>query len=399
MPKSQINVALVGARFAGSFHMEAYRRVHGVRVEVLGVASKDPARARAFAERQGIPKAYAALDELFADPDIDVVDLCVPNLLHKPLIIRAVQAGKDVICEKPLTGYYGPPDAGEGDLIGRRIKNQAMLDAVMGEVAELEKVLTQTGKRLFYGENWVYAPPIQKARRLLSAAEGTIMRMTGEESHSGSHASYSYQWRTAGGGALLGKGCHPLGAALYLKQDEGLRKFGRPIRPVSVSAEVAQLTHMKEFEKEKRHYMRTGWQDVEDWGSMLVTFQDGSVAQITASDTVLGGVHNHLDVYASNARIHCNINPVDAIVAYAPEPGIFKDEYIVEKIETNGGWTFPSPDEDWITGYYHELQDFIECAADPDRQPLSGWQVARDCVAVIYAAYVSAEEGSRVKVP
>ena len=399
MSKSQINVALVGTRFAGSFHLEAYARVHGVSVNVAGVASKDPARAQAFAREHDLPKAYANLDDLFADKSIDVVDLCVPNLLHKPLIIRAAESGKDAICEKPLTGFYGPPDAKETDMIGKSTLKQAMLDAVMQEVAELEKVLRRTGQRLFYGENWVYAPPIQKARRLLTAAEGTIMRISGEESHSGSHASYSYQWRTAGGGALLGKGCHPLGGALYLKQDEGMRKQGKPIRPVWVSAEVAQLTHMQEFEKEKKHYLRTGWQDVEDWGSMLITFDDGSIAQITSSDTVLGGVHNHLDVYASNARIHCNINPVDAVMAYAPEAGIFKDEYIVEKIETNGGWTFPSPDEDWITGYYHELQDFMECAAEPGRQALSGWQLARDCVAVIYAAYVSAEEGRRVAIP
>ncbi|HCA48708.1 MAG TPA: oxidoreductase, partial [Armatimonadetes bacterium] len=52
----------------------------------------------------------------------------------------------------------------------------------------------------------------------------------------------------------------------------------------------------------------------------------------------------------------------------------------------------------WASGYPHEIQDFAECVAE-GREPLSGWTLARDVVAVIYAAYVSAEEGRRVEVP
>ena len=399
MKKDTVTVGLVGAGFAASFHMQSYAQVHGINVRIKGTTSDKDKDVGEFVRKFGLEKVYQDIDEVVSDPEIDVIDLCVPNHLHKPFIIKAAEAGKDVICEKPLTGYYGPKDAKPGDLVGKSTPKRQMLDAVMGEVDEVRSVLKKTGKRLMYGENWVYAPPIQKGRRLMERSGGTIMRIVGEESHSGSHATYSYEWRTSGGGSLLGKGCHPLGAALYLKQDEGMRKFGKPILPTHVSAEVAQLTHMAEFEKEKKHYMRTGWKDVEDWGTMALTFDDGSVAQITSSDIVLGGVHNHLDIYASNARIHCNINPVDGIVAYAPEAGLFDGEYIVEKIETNGGWTFPSPDEDWITGYYHEMQDFMETVADAERQPLSGWQLARDCAAVIYAAYVSAEEGRRVEIP
>ena len=76
--------------------------------------------------------------------------------------------------------------------------------------------------------------------------------------------------------------------------------------------------------------------------------------------------------------------------------GIGKD--LAEKISTRAGWNFASPDEHWASGYQHEMQDFCECIAQ-DREPLSGWTLARDVVAVIYAAYVSAEEGRRVEVP
>jgi predicted dehydrogenase len=95
--------------------------------------------------------------------------------------------------------------------------------------------------------------------------------------------------------------------------------------------------------------------------------------------------------------VTANVNPNTACVAYAPEAAIFGDEYITEKIETKAGWTFPSPDEDWVTGYPQELQDFVEAVAN-DREPLSGAQLARDVVAVVFAGYQSAAEGRRVLV-
>jgi predicted dehydrogenase len=100
-------------------------------------------------------------------------------------------------------------------------------------------------------------------------------------------------------------------------------------------------------------------------------------------------------VYGAKAVVFANINPNDAVQAYAPETSVFGDEYIVEKIETKAGWTFPQPNEDWSNGYFAEIQDFMESIAF-SREPLSGAQLARDVTAVIYGAYVSAAEGRRV---
>jgi predicted dehydrogenase len=142
-------------------------------------------------------------------------------------------------------------------------------------------------------------------------------------------------------------------------------------------------------------YIQTGWVDVEDWGTMVVHFDDGSVAQITAADTVLGGIKNYLIVYGANAVVQANINPNTAAVAYAPAREIFGDEYISEKIETKAGWSFPAPDEDFMTGYPQEIEDFVHAVQDC-REPLSGGPLARDVVATVYAAYLSAAEGRRV---
>jgi len=377
---------MVGAGFVARVHAEAYRQVHGVEVEFSWVAAARPERAAAFAAEFGARRTAVDARTIFSDPAVDVVDLCVPTHLHAPLAVEAARAGKHVIVEKPLTGFFGPPATPRAEM---RRQALAAADGVLGACRD-------AGVRLCYAENWVYAPPIQKARRLLAASGGPILRLVGEESHSGTHAPINKRWETGGGGSLIGKGCHPLGAALYLKADEGRRLRGAPIRPVSVLAEVAQLADTPAFRASAPRYLNTvEGADVEDWGSMLIVFDDGTVAQISASDAVLGGIRNQLAVYGAKAVVFCNINPNDAVQAYAPDPGIFAGEYITEKIETKAGWTSPQPDEDWMTGYPQEMQDFVESVA-LGREPLSSGALARDVIAVIYAAYLSAAEGRRV---
>jgi predicted dehydrogenase len=385
--RARVRVGVVGAGFVARIHAESYRHVRGIDVELRWVTARRPERARAFAEEFGVARVADDARGILDDPEVDLVDLCVPNAVHASLGLEVARAGKHVVVEKPLTGYFGDPATPRAE----------MLAAALASADELIAACRAAGVRLCYAENWVYAPPIQKARRLLAAGGGPILRMVGEESHSGTHAPANKRWVTAGGGSLLGKGCHPLGGILYLKADEGVRLRGRPVRPVSVLAEVAQLAETETFRGAAPRYLNTvTGADVEDWGSMLVRFDDGTVAQVSAADVVLGGIRNQLAIYAAKAVILCNINPNDSVQAYAPDGTVFGDEYITEKIETKAGWTFPQPDEDWMTGYPAELQDFVESVA-VGREPLSGGPLARDVLAVIYGAYLSAAEGRRIE--
>jgi predicted dehydrogenase len=72
------------------------------RVEVVAVASRDPERARAYADEHGIPRAHGDYESLLADPDVEAVYISLPNSLHCEWSIRALEAGKHVLCEKPL---------------------------------------------------------------------------------------------------------------------------------------------------------------------------------------------------------------------------------------------------------------------------------------------------------
>lgn len=386
-----VRVGIVGARFAARFHWDGYRRVYGVPVQVVGVTSTSAESREVFARERGV-KAFASFEELCEA--CDVIDLCTPGSTHEPLAVQALQRGRHVIVEKPFTGYYGP---GTEDFRGNVFPKEIMLREALASADRILAAAREAGKHVCYAENWVYAPAVEKEREILAKTGGQILWIIGDESHSGSHSPYYGIWKFSGGGSLVGKGCHPLTAVLHLKRVEGETRDGKPIRPATVSARTHEITRLKNY----RHagFLRTTYDDVEDYGQMHITFEDGTVADIFSSELVLGGVHNWLEVFANNHRTRCNLNPVNALETYNPKEEFLKDVYVTEKIGTKQGWSHPAADEDWQHGYPREFQDFMESIAN-DREPLSGADLARDTVAVLYSAYLSAErKGTEVKIP
>lgn len=388
--KKKVRIGLVGAGFVSHIHINAFRQVIGIPVEVAGIYTRS--RGEEFAQKYGIPRVYESYQQMLEDPDIDMVDICVPNIVHREVCIQAAEAGKHIICEKPLTGAFGENITNQeaGDFSRLDLYKEAMknADAILA-AAQRNKV------KVCYAEDFIYAPVVVKTKRLLKQSGGSILEIRSEESHSGSHAAYSRHWDLAGGGSLLRLGSHPLGLAIHLKHFEGKLKYGKPMNIKSVIADVATLTHTQAFKNSGKAWMVDKWDDVEDWATVVLTFEDGTKALINSNDTTLGGIVNTLDVYTTNSVIKCDMAANDAIKAYAPANEIFGDEYISEKIETKAGWTFPSPDEDWMRGYPQEMQDFVE-AVYFGREPISDGELGRQVVQATYAAYLSAEQGKRI---
>lgn len=388
---TKLGVGIVGAGFIAEVHARAFGDLASQDVTLAGVVSRTEAKAREFASRFGIQQVYATCEDLVSSPDVDIVDLCVPNALHHPFALQAARAGKHVICEKPLTGYFGE---GEAEPVGRTSK-AGMFAGALRKADEMLSAARRNGVKLMYAENWVYAPALQKARSLIAASKGTIMELRGGEAHSGSHTAYAKTWRQSGGGALLRLGAHPIGAAIHLKRYEGMIRNGQPITVESVMADVGDLTRIESFEQEPRRWLVDGWQDVENWSAMILTFSDGSRGILMASDIALGGIESWLQVLLSNGRIHCNLSRSNTCEIYAPEASVWGDAYLAEKLETKAGWNLASVDEHWLLGYPQEVRDFVE-AVQGDRPPLSDGELGRAVVEAIYAGYLSAERGERV---
>ncbi|MGH7354826.1 MAG: Gfo/Idh/MocA family protein [Candidatus Rokuibacteriota bacterium] len=380
-----LRVGIVGARFAAELHAVNYRPLRPARAELTAVCARTESDARAFAERHAIARVFTDYAKLVESPDVDVVDVCTTTDTHHEIACAAARAGKHVIVEKPLTGWFSEADE----------PRERMLEGALRHADLVLEAVAKAGVTLCYAEDFVYAPPVTKLKRLAAAGDGTILELRAEESHSGSHAAYARRWQTAGGGSLLRMGSHPIGAVLHLKHWEGTRRGGRPIRARSVLADVAQLTKLPAL-GERRRFMSTAQVDVEDWAVAIVTFDDGTKATIHSNDTTLGGVRNVISAYLTNGVIQANINPNTAVMAYAPDATVWGDEYVTEKVETKAGWQFPSPEEDWMRGYPQELEDFVDAIRE-GREPVSGAALARDVVEVIYAGYLSAATGRRVE--
>jgi len=390
----KVKIGLVGKGFAARLHLDSIAGLRGLKADVVAFASRNPNRD-GFAKAYGIADCYDDYRRLLERSDIDIIDLCIPTDLHEQFCIEAAQAGKHIICEKPLTGYFGK-DRPEGQ-VGFSVSKASMLRETMKACKRVASEVERNKIKFMYAENWVYAPPFVKLKHLVRASRGTILDIRSEMSHSGSQAPYSRQWKTSGGGSLMRLGAHPVGAVLHLKHYEGLLKNSKPIRAKSVTAEVGYHSKIESFRGESKKYLVSEWEDVEDWGMMVITFEDGAHATVFSSDGVLGGVRNTIEVYLSNSVVHVNINPNNAVEIYAPDAHIFGDEYIAERLETKAGWNFPSPDDNWMRGYAQEMEDFID-AVRLNRDPASGIELAMDTVEVIYAAYTAAEEGRRVTI-
>jgi predicted dehydrogenase len=387
-----IRVGLIGAGFVAKIHASAYAELGRPEAKVTAVAASTLHSAQGFAQARGIPDAYDDYRRLLDRDDINAVDICTPNRWHEAMVVDAVQAGKHVICEKPLTGYFGGP--GASDPVGDTPK-ALMLAQALRSADRMVDAIASAGVKFVYAENWVYCPAIRRAVELACAAGGTVLHIRAEESHSGSHAGYAKHWERAGGGSLMRLAPHPIGAALYLKRQEGLWRCGKPIRAATVTAEVGHLTRIEPFLAEERRWLVDDWQDVESWSALIVTFEDGTRATIQATDVSLGGIETPFEILMSNGRIRCDVSHSGMLKAFAPDAGVWGDVYLMEKVDHKGGWSYPSVDEHWMLGYPQEIKDFCLSVVE-DRAPLSTVELGREVVQVIYAAYQSAEEGRRV---
>src|SRR5216684_2560288 len=118
MTGRQVNIAIVGTGFIAETRARAYAGVTGYEPRLVAVVSRSLEHAEAYGQTHGIADTYVDYARVLERSDVDVVDLCVPNYLHRPMAEAAAEAGKHVICSKPLTAFDGSTLAADTEPAG-----------------------------------------------------------------------------------------------------------------------------------------------------------------------------------------------------------------------------------------------------------------------------------------
>lgn len=387
----RVTIGMSGAGRATELHIMALKRFSGVPVRLKTVVARRKEQLEKVQRIYGFEQISYSFDDLINDPEIDVIDICTPPYAHEEMIEKAMLAGKHVICEKPLTGYFGTP--GDEEPIGDKVSKRVMYLKMLEQIRQLRTIIKKTGKKFMYAENFVYAPAIRKTAEIVRAKKSRILFMKGEESLKGSSSPVAGEWSKTGGGTMIRTGAHPLSAILWLKQQEAQAR-GVEIKVKSVLGVMDRITPQLD-EYEHRHIAARP-NDVEDFGTIILDFTDGTKAVVIATDTLLGGSKNYVELYCNDAAINCNLTMSNLMSTYFLDEDNLDNVYISEMLPSKTGWNNPFLEDEIIRGYTDEMRDFMECVYY-DREPLSGFTLAYDTIKIIYAAYMSAELGNKVE--
>jgi predicted dehydrogenase len=332
------SITMLGTGLIGEFYAMTLHGQRG-RDRVNVVYSRSEERGRAFADRWDIPEHTTSLEDAINHPDTNVIVVGLPNFLHEEVIGLIADAGKAVLCTKPLAR-----NAEEAKRILDRVESAGIFAG--------------------YLEDLVYTPKTLKALASVDAgAIGDITWVRSRETHPGPHSAWFWDKEKAGGGAIIDLGCHCI---------EIIRSYvGKENRPVEVMAWADTLVHPIE---------------AEDNAVVLIRFESGALGQFEVSWTFRGGMDLRDEVAGTEGTIWTNNFLRTGFEMYSSGGGA---GYVAEKLESTEGWLFPVGDEVTELGYVHMFTDMFE-SIDAGTEPRETFYDGYVVNAVMDAAYRSA---------
>lgn len=330
---------MLGTGLIGMFYTMTLHNQRGAdRVHVA--YSRREGRATEFAKEWNIPNATTDLAEAINHPETDTVVIGLPNNLHLKAVELAAEAGKAILCTKPL---------------GRTAEEaKAMLD-----------IIENAGVFGGYLEDLVYPPKTLKAlESVQNGALGKILWVRSRETHPGPHSDWFWDLEQAGGGAIVDMGCHCI---------EIIRNFvGKNNKPLEVMCWADTLVHPI---------------DAEDHGIALIRFESGAMGQFEVSWAFRGGMDLRDEVSGSEGTIWLNHWLRTGFEMFT---AVGQGGYVAEKAESDTGWLFPVGDEVAELGYRDMFLDMFN-AIDENREPMETFYDGYVVNAIIDACYKSAK--------
>jgi len=310
-------ITMLGTGLIGTFYtmtLQKQRRQDRVHV----VYSPTEAHVKSFAGKWDIPKWTTDMAEAINDPETDVVIVGLPNYVHKEAVIQAAEAGKAVLCTKPLA-------------------------RTAAEAKEILAAVEKAGVFHGYLEDLVYTPKMLKSLQFVqNGALGRVLWVRSRETHGGPHGAWFWDVEKAGGGAIIDMGCHCIEIA---------RSFvGKGNRPVEVMCWADTLVHPVEGE---------------DHGIGLIRFESGAIGQFEVSWAFRGGMDLRDEVSGTEGTIWINHFLRTGLELFT---AVGREGYVSEKAEGETGWLFPVGDEVHELGYPDMFTDMLD-ALDSGREP------------------------------
>lgn len=332
-------IAMLGSGFIGRFYADSLVGLRS-KDQIVSIYSRTEDNARKFAEDYNVPHYTTDLKEAVNHEEVDTVIISLPNHRHEEAVMACVEAGKGVLCTKPL---------------GRTAEEALrMLEAV-------EKAGIFSG----YLEDLVYTPKYLKAvESVKKGALGNVLWTRSREAHPGPHSEWFWDKELAGGGCILDLGCHCI--------EIGRGYIGKDIRPVEVMCWAD--TQVKPI-------------DAEDHAIGLVKYENGAIGQFEVSWTFRGGLDLRDEVMGSEGTIWINNFLRTGFDMFTSGEGY---DYVAEKAESNKGWIFPVGDELHDLGYNFMFADMFN-AMEAGHAPAETFYDGYIVNAVMDAAYRSVE--------
>lgn len=240
--KDKLRVAVIGTGFAGRSHISGYKNVENA--DLIAVCDVSKERASEIAQEHDIPNIFTDYEEMLKMDDLDAVSVCLPNVMHMPATVAALEAGKHVLCEKPLA-------------------------ANAKDAEKMVSASEKTGKTLAMSLNFRYQASALTAKKLIDAGElGEVYyAKTAMLRNNSIPKGWFHVKDKSGGGPLLDLAAHVLDVTWWLMG-----------RPEAVSASGSTFAKLGVAGKGMGSWgvgYGDGPVDIEDLAVGLIKFKDG----------------------------------------------------------------------------------------------------------------------------
>lgn len=342
-----VGIGILGTGFVAEIHAASCAALP--EANLVAVASRTPGNAEQFAEEWGAERSYTDAEGVINDPEVDCVLIAVPNDLHCQMTVEIAQAGKDVICEKPLC-------------------------RTLTEADRMIQVCRDNGVLLMYAEQLCFAPKYARAKQLVDeGALGKAFLVKQSEEHDGPHKPWFWDVDRSGGGVLLDMGCHSVEFARWI--------FGKP-RALGVTAVLNTYVHREKTRGE-------------DHSLCMVEYEGARLGHAENSwAKKSGGVDDKCEIYGSQGSTRADLLHGSSLLTYS-EAGY---GYAVEKSGATSGLTFTMFEENWNYGFPQEMRHFCRCVRGLE-EPVETGEDGKAVLEILWAAYASAGRGERVELP